>query len=94
MLEGIQRWHVVSGWLCPDDAPDEQGRYVTYADVADAWAAKLASIRAAVEVERAGWQAWGQEWGRCPTGGPGIVKATVFVNNARASLDALMAVAP
>lgn len=68
--------------------PDDTGDWVRHADVADAWSAKLASIRAAVEAERS---AALDTLCTCPA----IPHwADCGVGRAMAALGALLAVAP
>jgi hypothetical protein len=82
----IQRWHVARGGLDVGDCLDEKGDWVRYADVADAWAAKVAEIRAAVEAEREASEA------AADTGASSADAR--YLDQARAALDALLAVAP
>lgn len=66
----------------------DDGEYVRYADVADAWAAKLAEIRAAVEAERDEAEDLLQSYDAPDTG---LVRRPLW--NKQDALDALLAVA-
>ena len=50
MLEAVQRWRIDWDWSSVDEAED--GPMVYYADVAAAWATRLAELRKAADVER------------------------------------------
>lgn len=90
MLEGIRRY---SGQVFLDG---EDGMCLHAYDVADAWAAKLAEIRAAVEAERVAALKWGWANSDFITGDTSqedLMRAERAREVAAITLDALLAVA-
>lgn len=93
MLEGLPRQHHYAGRIDPAD----DGELVFYADVANAWTAKLAAIREALEAERAAADTERSEYGADRAAdvpwSRSMQDASDIYDQARAALDALL-VAP
>ena len=93
MLDGIQRW---TDWA-EGIGKDRDGDWVRYDDMADAWAAKMAAIREALEAERAAADTERSEYGADRAAdvpwSRSMQDASDIYDQARAALDALL-VAP